>query len=125
MYDSALTDENYLRGVQETDAERHGHLPSIFPACYSGRWPHIHFEVYPTLADATSASNKLRTSQLAFPKDVCDEAYTASGYEQSVQNLSQVSLDTDMVFSDGYSLQVPAMKGSIKKGYTATLRVPV
>jgi len=30
---------------------------SIFPACYSGRWPHIHFEVYPNraaIADSTT-----------------------------------------------------------------------
>ena len=41
---------------------------SIFPAAYAGRWPHIHFEVYPSLDDATSATNKLRTSQLALPR---------------------------------------------------------
>ena len=26
---------------------------AIFPAAYSGRWPHMHFEVYPSLAEAT------------------------------------------------------------------------
>ena len=36
---------------------------------YSGRWPHIHFEVYPSLEAATSASGRLRTSQLALPED--------------------------------------------------------
>ena len=62
--------ENYLRGVQETDDEGWVEFTSIFPAAYSGRWPHVHFEVYPSLDDATSASNKLRTSQLALPEDV-------------------------------------------------------
>ena len=38
---------------------------TIFPACYSGRWPHIHFEVYPSLAKATNSSNKIATSQMA------------------------------------------------------------
>ena len=57
--------------------------PSIFPACYAGRWPHMHFEVYQSLADATSYTNKLRTSQLALPQDVCDDVYATEGYEQS------------------------------------------
>ena len=42
---------------------------SIYPAAYSGRWPHIHFEVYPSLADATTA-RAAATSQLALPEDV-------------------------------------------------------
>src|SRR4029077_7749786 len=65
MYGEGVTDENYLRGVQETDAKGQVTFTSIFPAAYSGRWPHIHFEVYPSLDQATSASGKLRTSQLA------------------------------------------------------------
>lgn len=123
MYD--LEDQNYLRGVQEADANGTVTFTSIFPGCYAGRWPHIHFEVYPTLADATSATNRLRTSQLAFPQDVCETVYATEGYEDSVQNLAGVSLDSDMVFSDGYSLQLAKVAGSVSEGYTATLRVPV
>ena len=47
MYSEAIADENYLRGVQETDDDGSVTFTSIFPAAYSGRWPHIHFEVYP------------------------------------------------------------------------------
>ena len=85
----------------------------------------MHFEVYPSLDDATSGSNKLRTSQLALPEDVCAEVYEADGYEESVSNLSQTSLDTDNVFSDGYSLQMAKVTGSNDDGYVATLNVPV
>ena len=53
---------------------------SIFPAAYSGRWPHVHFEVYPRLDAATTASGKLRTSQLAFPEDACRQVYATDGY---------------------------------------------
>src|SRR4029453_1536909 len=53
LYSPGVTDQNYLRGVQETDANGQVTFTSIFPACYSGRWPHIHFEVYPSLAAAT------------------------------------------------------------------------
>ena len=73
---------------------------SIFPACYSGRWPHIHFEVYPSLETATDEANKIATSQIAMPKAACDTVYATGGYEQSVRSLSSLSLETDMVFSD-------------------------
>jgi protocatechuate 3,4-dioxygenase beta subunit len=32
--------------VQITDANGVVSFTSIFPGCYSGRWPHIHFEVF-------------------------------------------------------------------------------
>jgi protocatechuate 3,4-dioxygenase beta subunit len=69
LYSQAITNENYLRGVQETDAKGQVTFTSIFPACYSGRWPHIHFEVYPSLAKATDSSNKIATSQMALTED--------------------------------------------------------
>ncbi len=124
MYDDEIADENYLRGVQEADDEGWVEFTSIFPAAYSGRWPHVHFEVYPSLDDATSASNKLRTSQLALPEDACNEVYATDGYEASVGNLAQTSLDSDNVFSDGYSLQLAKVTGSVDEGYVATLNVP-
>jgi protocatechuate 3,4-dioxygenase beta subunit len=125
MYDGDAVDENYLRGVQESDEDGWVEFTSIFPGCYAGRWPHVHFEVYESLAAATSVSNKLRTSQLAFPQDVCEAVYATSGYEASVSNLSLVSLDSDGIFGDGYSLQMATMKGSVTDGYTATLNVPI
>ncbi|KRC57698.1 MULTISPECIES: hypothetical protein [unclassified Nocardioides] len=125
MYDDEIADENYLRGVQEADDDGNLTFTTIFPACYSGRWPHMHFEVYESLAKATSAENKLRTSQLALPEDVCNDVYATDGYEQSVSNLAQVALDSDGIFSDGYSLQLAKVTGSVSEGYTVTLNVPV
>ena len=104
MYSSGVTDEDYLRGVQATGSEGNLSFTSVFPACYAGRWPHIHFEVYESLDTATSAANVLHTSQLAIPQEVCDTVYeTAAGYTQSIRNLSGVSLETDNVFSDRVS----------------------
>ncbi len=125
LYAQDLQDENYLRGVQETDGNGEVSFTTIFPAAYSGRWPHAHFEVYPSVGAATSASGKLATSQLAFPEDVCDTVYATTGYEQSVKNLSQTSLSTDMVFRDGASLETPTVTGSVDAGYVASLTVPV
>jgi protocatechuate 3,4-dioxygenase beta subunit len=61
LYSEAAAEENYLRGVQQADADGNLEFRTIFPAAYDGRWPHAHFEVYESLAKATSASNKLRT----------------------------------------------------------------
>jgi len=125
MYSQGAESENYLRGVQETDADGRVTFTSIFPACYSGRWPHIHFEVYAGVAEATGGGEPIATSQLAFPADVCTVAYATAGYEQSVSNLAQVSLDTDMVFADGVSQQLASMSGDTEAGYTAALAVPI
>ncbi|GHF52056.1 protocatechuate 3,4-dioxygenase beta subunit [Deinococcus metalli] len=123
MYSSAVVGEDYLRGVQESGADGTVTFQTIFPACYSGRWPHIHFEIYPTLASATSAPGKIQTSQLALPRATCDAVYATSGYSASVSNLSRVSLATDNVFGDGVGTQTPTMSGSVSAGYTANLTV--
>lgn len=125
LYSEGVTEENYLRGVQETDEKGRVTFTSIFPGCYPGRWPHVHFEVYGSLADATAATSITNTSQLAFPRDVCDTVYATDGYGDSVRNLSSLSLEDDGIFSDGHDSQLAAMTGSTADGYTASLTVPV
>jgi protocatechuate 3,4-dioxygenase beta subunit len=125
MYSSGVTGENFLRGVQEADSTGLVTFTSIFPGCYSGRMPHVHFEVYPSLAKANSAANRIKTSQFGFPTATLTEAYAATGYSQSVKNLAGMSYATDLVFSDGTSLQIATMSGSAALGYTATLNVGV
>jgi len=125
LYSQGVTNENYLRGVQETDDQGQVKFTTIFPACYSGRWPHMHFEVYPSLAKATSSANKIATSQLALPEATAKAVYATSGYEQSISNLSRVSLKSDMVFSDGYDLQMPTIEGDSSSGYQLTFSCAV
>ena len=126
LYSNGVTGENYLRGVQAADSKGLVTFKSIFPACYSGRWPHIHFEVYPNLAAATDDANKIATSQIALPKDTCDTVYATDGYPQSVRNMQQVSLASDMVFGDDGGIhEIGTVSGSVAAGYTVTLAVPV
>lgn len=126
MYSSGVTNENYLRGVQEADADGNVKFTSIFPAAYSGRWPHIHFEIYKDLATATSSGAIYKTTQLALPQDVCDKVYATSGYEQSVTNMKRSSLASDMVFRDDKAAtQLATITGSIDSGLTASLNVSV
>lgn len=125
MYSSAISAENYLRGVQAADADGYVRFTTVFPGCYDGRMPHVHFEVYPNLARATSAANRVKTSQFAFPLATCNEVYTATGYASSVRNLARISFATDNVFSDGTALQMASIAGDIVNGYVATLTVGV
>jgi protocatechuate 3,4-dioxygenase beta subunit len=125
LYSQGATDQNYLRGVQVADAAGALTFTTIYPGAYQGRWPHIHFEVYPSVDAATTASGKLRTSQLALPEEVSRSVYADNRYPGSAQNLSGTSLDSDNVFSDGYSLQLATVTGDATAGYTATLTVPV
>jgi protocatechuate 3,4-dioxygenase beta subunit len=125
LYSQGVTEENYLRGVQVADAKGQVTFKSIFPACYMGRWPHIHFEVYGSLDDATAAESITATSQLALPKEVCDVVYASDGYSRSVRNMGEVSLDSDNVFSDGSDQQMATVTGSVGQGFTATLQVAV
>jgi protocatechuate 3,4-dioxygenase beta subunit len=125
MYSSAISGENYLRGVQEADAGGVVTFTTIFPGCYDGRMPHVHFEVYPSLAKATSAANRVKTSQFTFPLATLNEVYTATGYSASVGNLARISYARDNVFSDGTTLQMASMGGDMVNGYTADLTIGV
>lgn len=126
MYSADVADQNFLRGVQETDADGQVAFTTIFPGCYAGRMPHMHFEVYPNLAGATSAANKIKTSQIAFPTDACATVYAgASGYSASAANFAQISFATDNVFRDGYSSQLVELSGSVAAGYSAALTVAI
>ena len=126
MYSSGIENENYLRGVQIAGADGTASYISIFPACYSGRWPHIHFEVYSDAAGITDVSKVIATSQVALPKDACDVVYAESGYSASAHNLAQVSLATDNVFGDDSAAhQLATVTGDVTSGYKVALTVNV
>jgi hypothetical protein len=126
LYSEGITEENYLRGVQIADAAGTVSFTSVFPACYTGRWPHVHFEVYPDQASITDSANAIATSQVALPQDVCETVYATSGYEASVSNLAQVALDSDNVFGDDAGAsQLATVTGDVGSGYVVFLAVGV
>ena len=82
--------------------------------------------MYPSLARATTPANRIATSQIALPKDICDQVYATEGYGQSVANLSRVSLQSDNVFGDDGGVdELGTMTGSVQQGLTVDLAVPV
>jgi len=126
MYSAGLEDETYLRGVQVADATGTVEFTSIFPGCYTGRWPHIHFEVYPNRDAISDSTNVIATSQVALLEDASRAVYSQGGYDGSSRNLDEVSLDTDMVFGDdGGALQLATMTGDATAGYEVSLTVRV
>jgi protocatechuate 3,4-dioxygenase beta subunit len=125
MYSQAIAGQNYLRGVQVTDADGAVTFTSIVPGCYDGRWPHIHFEVFESLDRATSGNNDLKTSQIALPASMAQAVYADSRYTGSSSNLARTSLTMDTVFSDGATLETPTLTGSNAAGYVLSLQVGV
>lgn len=124
-----LTQQNYLRGVAVTDANGQVTFTTIFPGCYSGRYPHIHFEVYPSVERATTYANRVLCSQFALPSAACSAVYATSDYASSRTNFAGTSLSTDGIFGDNTSAQVAAMTivmtGDTTNGYTGTVTVGV
>lgn len=126
MYSSGLEDVTYLRGVQVADADGRVSFTSVFPGCYSGRWPHIHFEVYPDVSSITDSTAAVATSQLALPEAACTSVYAESVYDGSARNLSQITLASDNVFGDDSGAQqVASVTGTVRDGYAATLVVGI
>ncbi|MGM0700367.1 MAG: intradiol ring-cleavage dioxygenase [Actinomycetota bacterium] len=126
MYSDGVEDASWLRGVQVADSAGEVTFTSVFPGCYSGRWTHIHFEVYPDVDSITDAENAIATSQMALPEDACNAVFALETYDGSAKNLSAISIDDDNVFGDdGGEHQLATISGDTDSGYTATLDVPV
>ncbi|MFK4762374.1 intradiol ring-cleavage dioxygenase [Microbacterium sp. ZW T5_45] len=123
MYSEGLEDVTYLRGVQVADADGKVSFTSIYPGCYSGRWPHIHFEVYPDAESISDSANAIATSQMAMPEAESAAVYETSTYDGSAQNLAKVTLASNVFGDDSGASQLPTISGNVTDGYTATLVV--
>ena len=126
MYSEGVEDETWLRGVQVADANGQVTFTSVLPGCYTGRWTHIHFEVYPDVDSISDSANTIATSQMAFPQEVLDSVYALPDYAGSAASLAQITLASDNVFGeDSAALQMAAVSGDTTAGYIASLDVRV
>ena len=125
LYSEDVTHENYLRGVQVSDDNGEVHFTTIFPACYPGRWPHIHFEIYNSVAEANAGIRALRVSQLAIPETACRTVYVQTDqYPNSIKYLDRLSIASDFVLADdGGVLQMATTAGDNSNGYRMSLDV--
>ncbi|MEV6346423.1 intradiol ring-cleavage dioxygenase [Actinoplanes sp. NPDC051851] len=126
MYSEGAEKENYLRGVQIVDDSGKVNFTTIFPAAYTGRWPHIHFEVYPDQASITKGNSEaIAISQIAFPEEICNTVYKETGYEASVANMTQTPLASDGIFGEDLGVHEMATVTGDVSGYAATLAVGI
>ena len=125
LYSPGVTNQNYLRGVQEADGGRpgvaHVDLPRLLPGTLAA---------HPLRGVSNAGRGNERREQgrdltNRVAEAICDVVYATAGYEQSIINLSQVSLATDMVFSDSVNLELATVTGSVGAGLTASLTVAV
>lgn len=128
LYDT--TDRNYLRGVGVSGAEGEVKFLSIFPGCYDGRWPHIHFEVFTSVEAALSGEAAVLTAQIAMPEAEAAAVYAADArYSNGTANLGRITIPTDNVFGDNTDAEIAqqtlALTGDPKSGYKGTLTIPV
>ena len=124
------TDRNYLRGVGISDADGRVQFTTIFPACYPGRWPHIHVEVFSSAEMAVSGKAALLTSQFALPEAACRAVYDSQPlYAASRATIDGVSLARDGIFRDSsqpeLAAQMLTLTGDPAAGYRATGRVGI
>lgn len=120
-------DRNYLRGMGLADGQGRIRFTAVFPGCYRGRWPHVHFEVFDDPATAISGRAARLTSQFAFPEDVSRRVYTDAGtYPGSTRNLSALSYDRDVVFRRASAAERQAQMSQITRtprGLTAEIAI--
>ena len=124
------TDTNYLRGVGVADAGGTVRFTTIVPGCYSGRWPHIHFEIFKSIGTAVGGEASVLTAQIALPEDHVAAVYASdSRYPSGTRNLGRLSLARDNVFRDNTPAQLEQqtliMTGDVQDGYLGRLVIPV
>jgi protocatechuate 3,4-dioxygenase beta subunit len=104
-----LTDKDFLRGRQTTDANGQVSFISIFPGWYPGRAPHIHIVVL------DSNENSLRVTQIAFPESTCDAVYATAEYNGTADTPN----NSDGVFANSLNGNMAdAISGNNTDGYT-------
>ncbi len=128
LYD--ITNANYLRGVGVSDVEGKVRFTTIFPGCYDGRWPHIHFEVFKSLEEAISGENAVLTAQMALPQTEAAVVYASDQrYPNGTSNLGRISLASDNVFSDNSDAQIAQqtvrITGTAQTSLQGSLAIPL
>lgn len=107
---------HFLRGRQTANANGQVSFASIFPGWYLDRAPHIHVEVFG--ADGKS----VLVTQIAFPKETCDQVYASDGYHGP----AQVANEKDNVFSNSLAgNMLDSLSGTLDSGFVLSKTVIV
>ena len=112
------TGEQFLRGVQVTDAAGEVTFTSIYPGWYNNppRTAHAHIKVH---LDA----NTLVTSQFYFPQDTNDAVYAQEPYVSRPS--SPISNDQDSIFLSDAPDGILSTTAADGAGFTCTMTIGV
>ncbi len=121
-------DVNYLRGLQPADADGLVRFTTIVPGCYGGRAPHVHLEVFESVAAATGGAPDLLVSQLALSTSDAERIYAArDDYGDSLANLARWPAERDWLLAgdspEVQAAQTIAMTGDPARGYRGTATI--
>ena len=127
LYSQAAANENYLRGVQAAGDDGvvtfDSHLPGLLPGPLAA---HPLRGLSRASRPRTTRRTRSRPPRSRCRRTSATRSTRPSGYEQSVQNLGRLSLQSDMVFGDdGGVHQLGTMSGDVAGGYAVRLTVPV
>jgi len=128
LYAPGLEHENYLRGVQFADSQGQVRFHTIFPACYAGRYPHLHAEIFTGAGTNFKQLTRVLTTQFIVPPNICAQVYSRTqGYERSNSNFRATPISSDIVFSSSSEAQLAAqtlaLAGDPDHGYSATANI--
>ena len=128
LYDTPTA--NYLRGVGVADASGKVRFTTIFPGCYDGRWPHIHFEVFESVEKAISGDASVLTAQIALPEREAVNVYQSDArYSNGTTNLGRISIAADNVFGDNTAAEIAQQTLEISattlNSLTGTVVIPI
>ena len=128
LYDVA--EANWLRGVGVADVDGKVSFRTIYPGCYDGRWPHIHFEIFRSTEAAVGGAEPVLTAQLAMPEGISASVYAArSEYANGTRNLGRITIPSDNVFGDNTEAEIeqqtPDVTGDPASGFKAAAVIPV
>jgi protocatechuate 3,4-dioxygenase beta subunit len=110
MQHKDLTGEHFLRGRQIADEKGRVSFLSIYPGWYSGRAPHIHFEIF------GSNGKSLLVTQVAFPENISEQVYATPLYAGRGQ--ANTSNTRDGIFRNSLAGNMATVTGNIKDGFT-------
>ena len=111
--------DDWLRGIQYTDANGQCMFVTIYPGWYPGRTTHIHFEVFYN-------GNSVLISQFAFPEDVTTEVYNNTAlYTNGQKDMSNASDGVFQPSSDLIYEMLTVVPNSSIGGYDGTITVVV
>ena len=125
IYSEGVEDQNYLRGAQIADDDGIVRFTSIFPACYAGRWPHIHFEVYPDRRASATPRTRSHLPGRAAEGDL-RQGLRHERLRAVREQPEWLSLASDNVFgATTEQASLATTTGDVDNGYTVKLAIRV